>query len=269
MVSDKNLRIIAASALLPAIPLCIISSIVTHRRVPAVGLVPLSVSAAWSAVLAYNLHRSSRKPTKGRHHHHHGGPHHDADNDPETASIPSSAGPDESPKHPAIHPLIGFLFDIILAVSFFIVLFFTWITIGDCEHEFMYGNHCRYQFGARASMVATYTTIPLLLAFFIHAYFPLRTIAQRTLRCLDWDRVPPACPHCGESVRPPGNPLAVPIAKKWMSGPGRNKSDPAGYASLLAGDGADDAQRYRDSVEQERVPTPAMNPASVGATTTK
>lgn len=136
-------RLILIAVFLPAFPLLLAHGIVSEYPVPAVGLVPLAVSAV-SSILLLRLRRS---------------PDSDEEEDDDGAATPT--GDDDhndelfSPRRRAAlrrgltHPITVFTFDAVLAAALMIVLVFTWIAPG---------------FGSSLSMLAAYATIPLLVS---------------------------------------------------------------------------------------------------------
>lgn len=89
----SSLRVLTTLSFIPAFPLCVAHGVLSHLPAPAVGLVPLAVSAAGSVVLI----RSTADDVGG------------------------SDG--RSP-----NPLAIFFFDVVTAAALMVVLVFTWIT---------------------------------------------------------------------------------------------------------------------------------------------
>ncbi|CAG9955176.1 unnamed protein product [Clonostachys rosea f. rosea IK726] len=184
---------------LPAFALLIAHGSLSHRVVPAIGLLPLSFSVA-SAIFTYRI-RSSKQQDE------------EADHDEDATTTPR-----ERFRIAITHPLTIFALDILLAASLMIVLVFTWT------------SHTR---SASLSMLAAYATIPLLIGFFTHLYlasvalyegFAIHGLVQWTA----WRAVPPDCPNCNVRLRPD-----LP-ALPWLKYFQRRRSPD--YAPVLAND---------------------------------
>ncbi|CAH0056697.1 unnamed protein product [Clonostachys solani] len=194
---------------LPAFALLIAHGSLSHRVVPAIGLLPLSFSVA-SAIFTYRI-RSSKPAQQDE----------EADHDEDATT------PRERFRIAITHPLTIFALDILLAASLMIVLVFTWT------------SHTR---SASLSMLAAYATIPLLIGFFTHLYlasvalyegFAILGLVQWTA----WRAVPPDCPNCNVRLRPELPELP------WLKYFQRRRSPD--YAPVLA----NDEEPYRDEVE--------------------
>ncbi|KAF4336670.1 nucleosomal binding [Fusarium beomiforme] len=154
--SHRTLRLVAIASFLPAFPLCVAHGVLSNHPAPAVGLVPLSFSSGGSLFL---LRRRER---------------------------------DDGLAHKLSHPVLAFVFDVVLAAACMIVLVFTWITKGPL---------------ASLSMLAAYATIPLLVNFFIHLLLALESLytglaVHSVVQWLAWRALPPDCPHCDHRLRP-------------------------------------------------------------------
>lgn len=145
------LRILLAGCFIPAFPLCVAHGVLSSSPVPAVGLVPQAVSVVSSLLLL----RVRTAPSRDAEHQaghgalangeraRDGDDHtHDEEHDDEAD--------DERPhvlRETLSNPIVVFLFDVLLAASYMIVLVFTWISPSRSPS---------------LSMLAAYATIPLL-----------------------------------------------------------------------------------------------------------
>ncbi|OAQ83221.1 proteinrelated to nucleosome binding protein [Purpureocillium lilacinum] len=190
------LRILLAGCFIPAFPLCVAHGVLSSSPVPAVGLVPQAVSVVSSLLLL----RVRTAPSRDAEHQaghgtlangeraHDGDDHpHDEEHDDED---------DDEPRHvlreTLSNPIVVFLFDVLLAASYMIVLVFTWISPSRSPS---------------LSMLAAYATIPLLTSFFGHLFLALRALydglaVRGLVRYVAWRAVPPDCPHCSARLRP-------------------------------------------------------------------
>lgn len=91
--SHSTLRVLTTLSFISAFPLCIAHGVLSHLVVPAVGLVPLAVSAIGSVVLI--------------------------------RSLPDDTGALDGK---APHPVAIFIYDVLMAAALMVVLVFTWIT---------------------------------------------------------------------------------------------------------------------------------------------
>lgn len=130
--SARTLRLASITSFLLAFPLCLVHGVLSHDPVPAVGLVPLSSSAA--AALFF-LRRSRHRPGRS-----------DDEGIRETAERTSEETEDPA----ARRPIIVFLADVAHCVALILVLVFTWI-------------QQRGRGNMAFSMLAAYATIPLLV----------------------------------------------------------------------------------------------------------
>jgi hypothetical protein len=130
--SARTLRVASVASFLLAFPLCLIHGVLSHDPAPAVGLVPLSSSAA--AALFF-LRRPRHRPGRS-----------DDEGIRETAERSS----EETEDLAARRPIIVFLADVAHGVALMVVLVFTWI-----QH--------RGRGNVALSMLAAYATIPLLV----------------------------------------------------------------------------------------------------------
>jgi hypothetical protein len=123
----RTLRIIAVASFIPSFALCIAHGVLSHKPVPAVGLVPQAFSVATSIALL----RAARSHSR----------------DADVESIDSGRHSTFSIRALLTHPIVVFIHDIILAAALMIVLVFTWT------------HHGR---SASLSMLAAYATLPIL-----------------------------------------------------------------------------------------------------------
>ncbi|UKZ65380.1 uncharacterized protein TrAtP1_006574 [Trichoderma atroviride] len=129
----RPLRILAVASFVPSFALCIAHGVLSHKPVPAVGLIPQAFSVATSIALlrAAGSHRQ----------------------DADAESIGSAQHGGFSIRAFLTHPIVVFVHDMILAAALMIVLVFTWT------------HHGR---SASLSMLAAYATLPILTSFFCH-----------------------------------------------------------------------------------------------------
>ncbi|KAI0881320.1 uncharacterized protein GGS22DRAFT_73614 [Annulohypoxylon maeteangense] len=207
MADTRSLRITTAATFLPAFPLLLAHGVVANSPAPAVGLVPLAVSASTSIFL---LSRQSARKQQSA--------------DPERGDVGSEGQvreqvveqepgleqefgqqPQERPEPPAptsnrSHPILVFAVDTILAAALMVVLVFTWIDSSSGSTN-----------SAESAMLAAYGTIPLLINFFIHLYLAVREFSRGLAipgltQYLAWQVVEPDCPDCGRRLRPDAPP---------------------------------------------------------------
>lgn len=124
---NGRLRIFVALLFIPAFPLCLVSGILSHHPVPALGLLPQFFSIV-AAIIVVGLHR---KPT----------------GDDETAEDHHGSRQKYSIRDIITHPVAVFWYDVSLAAGYMIVLVYTWITTNE---------------RTGLSMLAAYATMPLL-----------------------------------------------------------------------------------------------------------
>ncbi|RFU77443.1 nucleosomal binding [Trichoderma arundinaceum] len=224
----RPLRILAVASFIPSFALCIAHGVLSHKPVPAVGLVPQAVSVVTSIALL----RTSR----------------DRSPDADVASIGSGRRSTFSVRALLTHPIIVFIHDMILAAALMVVLVFTWT------------HHGR---SASLSMLAAYATLPLLTSFFCHLFAAAQAVYQGLaihgfLQWVAWQILPPDCPNCEHHLRPSSLPeipwlesiksLNLGLRYPWR------RSDAPLLAPLLA---EDDPERYRDHPEDdETTPQP-------------
>ncbi|KAK4153054.1 hypothetical protein C8A00DRAFT_43990 [Chaetomidium leptoderma] len=231
-LASPLLRKTTILALFPALPLCITHGALAHDIVPALGLIPLSLSAGVSLFLLLRTRaRCCRRRGKGRgRRSRHGYLDSDLDPDPEEVGEGAAAaadlgrdrgggeeeevasrsglepdddddGDDEHDCERAgesvlTHRILVFVVDVILAAGLMVVLVFTWIRTrwaGDRRPEL--------------AMLAAYSTMPLLINFLIHLYLAARELVAGLaipglVEYTAWRAVPPDCPHCGSRLRP-------------------------------------------------------------------
>ncbi|KAM0475125.1 hypothetical protein ACHAPX_007259 [Trichoderma viride] len=223
----RPLRILAVASFVPSFALCIAHGVLSHRPVPAVGLIPQAFSVATSIALL-RAARSHRP-------------------DADVESVGSAHG-GFSIRAVLTHPIVVFLHDVILAAALMIVLVFTWI------------HHGR---SASLSMLAAYATLPILTSFFCHLFAAALAVYQGLaihgyLQWVAWQILPADCPNCEHHLRPSSLPeipwlqsiksLNLGLRYPW------HRSD----APLLAPStflDEDAPERYRDDPEDDE-PTP-------------
>ncbi|KAK3368695.1 hypothetical protein B0H63DRAFT_529058 [Podospora didyma] len=257
MANDRRLRLIAASSFLPGFPLALAHGIISRLPVPAVGLVPLGLSAIANVFLVVRERKKNKQLPdhyRGISHHHGGGIGSDDDEDDD----------DHNKKGNEKHPAIIFWVDSILALSGLTVLILTWI----------FNTGWTWMGNGSLIQLATYSTIPLIINVGIHSYFSLRAAGRFIVWLVkksDFSSVPPTCEHCGECVRrrsdAPSRPAAPALyvggneakdaapwkAPSWLPGAGKGSGGGPAYTPLMAG--AVEDERY--SAEQQRSDTPA------------
>jgi len=150
MSSTRVLRTIAVLSLVPGFALSIASAVVVKYVVCAIGLLPLFFSAGFNGLL---LATSSKTSTQSRTPSAHG-------DDGGESHLRPSAEERGSLDLEKRHSFLVFLADVILATSLMIVLVFTWILFGSGRFGWQYYG---YRSSGSAAMLATYTTIPLLV----------------------------------------------------------------------------------------------------------
>ncbi|GFP56723.1 hypothetical protein ACSS6W_004776 [Trichoderma asperelloides] len=220
----RPLRILAIASFVPSFALCIAHGVLSHKPVPAVGLVPQAFSVATSIALL----RTARSHSQ----------------DADVESVGSAQHGAFSIRAFLTHPIVVFLHDIILAAALMIVLVFTWT------------HHGR---SASLSMLAAYATLPILTSFFCHLLAATRAVYQGLaihgyLQWVAWQILPEDCPNCEHHLRPSSLPeipwlqsiksLNLGLRYPW------HRSD----APLLAPStylDVDDAERYHDDPEDD------------------
>ncbi|EHK40470.1 hypothetical protein TRIATDRAFT_89589 [Trichoderma atroviride IMI 206040] len=220
----RPLRILAVASFVPSFALCIAHGVLSHKPVPAVGLIPQAFSVATSIALlrAAGSHRQ----------------------DADAESIGSAQHGGFSIRAFLTHPIVVFVHDMILAAALMIVLVFTWT------------HHGR---SASLSMLAAYATLPILTSFFCHLLAATLAVYQGLaihgyLQWVAWQILPADCPNCEHHLRPSSLPeipwlqsvksLNLGLKYPW------HRSD----APLLAPSGFlddDDPERYRDDPEDD------------------
>ncbi|KAL7791310.1 hypothetical protein V8C37DRAFT_382667, partial [Trichoderma ceciliae] len=223
----RPLRILAVASFIPSFALCIAHGVLSHKPVPAVGLVPQAVSVVTSIALL----RASR----------------DRNPDVDVESVES--GHSSFPVRALLtHPIAVFVHDVILAAALMTVLVFTWT------------HHGR---SASLSMLAAYATLPILTSFFCHLLAAAQAVYQGLaihglLQWVAWQILPPSCPNCEHHLRPSSLPeipwlQSIKSLNLGLRYPWR-RSDAPLLAPFLA---EDDADRYRDDPEDdEATPQP-------------
>ncbi|KAI1207036.1 uncharacterized protein F4807DRAFT_436749 [Annulohypoxylon truncatum] len=206
MADTRSLRITTAATFLPAFPLLLAHGVVSNSPAPAVGLVPLAVSASTSIFL---LSRSARKQQSAELER--GNVNEEGQvREPQLEQEPGleqefAQQPQERPEAPApapnrSHPILVFAVDTILAAALMVVLVFTWIDSSSGSTN-----------SAESAMLAAYGTIPLLINFFIHLFLAVREFSRGLAipgltQYLAWQVVEPDCPDCGRRLRPDAPP---------------------------------------------------------------
>ncbi|KAH0492498.1 hypothetical protein TgHK011_007448 [Trichoderma gracile] len=132
----RPLRFVAVASFVPSFALSIAHGVLSHKAVPAVGLVPQAVSVATSIALLRSTASASGQSAE-----------------PDVESIDSAGRSTFSVRVFLTHPITVFVQDAILATALMVVLVFTWT------------HHGR---SASLSMLAAYATLPLLTSFFCH-----------------------------------------------------------------------------------------------------
>lgn len=152
----QPLRLVLVASYLPAIPLGIVHGVLSHRVVPALGLLPLTASAA-TAIAAYRLRKRIIEIDEERQQQAQDALDH-ADQEENEEGAEQLDGDDTETTTSAAgfravvtHPVTVFAFDLVLAATCMVVLVFTWIDHGR-----------RYNM----SMLAAYATMPLLLSLY-------------------------------------------------------------------------------------------------------
>ncbi|KAK6078070.1 hypothetical protein SCUP234_06444 [Seiridium cupressi] len=247
-MAANGLRIVAVASFLPAFPLLLAHGIVSHSAVPATGLVPLAFSASVSLFILLRRKKQSSSESE------------EAEPQQEAEAEESSDG--------ATQPVFVFAADVVLATALLIVLVFFWLKSA--------------QFNGQQATLATYATLPLLLNFFIHLYFAVRSFStglalHDLTQYLAWQVVPADCPDCGHRLRP-SSPPTIPwfesarrIKRPTFSGvkapqwkvPAWLKRRNSEDAGLFVNDEQD---RYRDDPEDGEPSTRVEEPAEVAVT---
>ncbi|KAF7558773.1 hypothetical protein G7046_g5390 [Stylonectria norvegica] len=194
-----TLRLLTIASFIPAFPLCLAHGILSHQPIPVVGLVPLAVSAAGAGFLLRLPYTEDTGATARR----------------------------------LAHPVVVFVYDVLLAVALMVVLVFTWIATGGSP---------------ALSMLAAYATMPLLFTFLIHLFLSLQAFytglaIHSLVQWLAWRALPPDCPHCDHRLRP-----SLPELP-WLRHFQRHELR---YSHLFV----DDENRYRDDEDEEFARTP-------------
>ncbi|PTB77975.1 hypothetical protein M440DRAFT_1375687 [Trichoderma longibrachiatum ATCC 18648] len=229
----RPLRIVAVLSFIPSFALSIAHGVLSHKAVPAVGLVPQAVSVATSIALLGSSASASRQSAE-----------------PDVESIDSASRSAFSVRAFLTHPITVFIQDAILATALMVVLVFTWT------------HHGR---SASLSMLAAYATLPILTSFFCHLLAACLAVYQGLaihglLQWVAWQILPPSCPNCEHHLRPTSlpeipwfqsiNSLNLGLRCPWR----RSDDDAPLLAPLLA---EDDPERYRDDPEDdEATPQP-------------
>jgi hypothetical protein len=130
----RPLRIVAVASFVPSFALSVAHGVLSHKAVPAVGLVPQAVSVATSIALL-------RSTASGQ------------SAEPDVESIDSAGRSSFSVRAFLTHPITVFVHDAILATALMVVLVFTWT------------HHGR---SASLSMLAAYATLPILTSLYVH-----------------------------------------------------------------------------------------------------
>ncbi|KAI1088638.1 hypothetical protein F5B19DRAFT_413048 [Rostrohypoxylon terebratum] len=206
MADVRPLRITTVATFLPAFPLLLAHGVVSNSPAPAVGLVPLAVSASTGIFLLSRQSarkQQSAEPERGdieegqaREH--------PVEQEPgleqEFAQQPPERSEPPAPTSNRNHPILVFAVDTMLAAALMVVLVFTWIDSSSGSTN-----------SAESAMLAAYGTIPLLINFFIHLYLAVREFSRGLAipgltQYLAWQIVEPDCPDCGRRLRPEAPP---------------------------------------------------------------
>ncbi|KAL6876538.1 hypothetical protein J3F83DRAFT_726160, partial [Trichoderma novae-zelandiae] len=228
----RPLRIVAIASFIPSFALSIAHGALSHKPVPAVGLVPQAVSVATSIALLRCSTSASGQSAE-----------------PDVESI-ASAGPSAfSVRAFLTHSITVFVHDVVVATALMVVLVFTWT------------HHGR---SASLSMLAAYATLPILTSFFCHLFAAALALYQGLaihglLQWVAWQILPPSCPNCEHHLRPTSLPeipwfQSIKSLNLGLRFPWRRSDDAPLLAPLLA---EDDPERYRDDPEDdEATPQP-------------
>ncbi|TFB07097.1 hypothetical protein CCMA1212_000844 [Trichoderma ghanense] len=222
----RPLRIIAVASFVPSFALSIAHGVLSHKAVPAVGLVPQAVSVATSIALLRSSASASGQSAE-----------------PDVESIDSAGRSTFSVRAFLTHPITVFVHDVLLAAAIMVVLVFTWT------------HHGR---SASLSMLAAYATLPLLTSFFCHLLAAALAVYQGLaihglLQWVAWQILPPSCPNCEHHLRPTSLPeipwfQSIKSLNLGLRFPWRPSDDAPLLAPLLA---EDDPERYRDDPEDD------------------
>ncbi|KAK1247211.1 hypothetical protein MKX07_002120 [Trichoderma sp. CBMAI-0711] len=230
----RPLRIVAVASFVPSFALSIAHGVLSHKAVPAVGLVPQAVSVATSIALLRSTASASASGQSA---------------EPDVESINSAGRSSFSVRAFLTHPITVFVHDAILATALMVVLVFTWT------------HHGR---SASLSMLAAYATLPILTSFFCHLLAAVLAVYQGLaihglLQWVAWQILPPSCPNCEHHLRPTSLPeipwfQSIKSLNLGLRFPWRRSDDAPLLAPLLA---EDDPERYRDDPEDdEATPQP-------------
>ncbi|PTB68822.1 hypothetical protein BBK36DRAFT_1157066 [Trichoderma citrinoviride] len=227
----RPLRIVAVASFVPSFALSIAHGVLSHKAVPAVGLVPQAVSVATSIAL---LRSSASANPSGQ----------GAEPDVESIDSAGSNSSAFSVRAFLTHPITVFVHDVILATSLMVVLVFTWTHHGH---------------SASLSMLAAYATLPILTSFFCHLFAAALAVYQGLaihglLQWVAWQILPPSCPNCEHHLRPTSLPEIpwfqnIKSLNLGLRFPWRRSDDAPLLAPLLA---EDDPERYRDDPEDDQ-----------------
>ncbi|KAI0179015.1 hypothetical protein GGR52DRAFT_284928 [Hypoxylon sp. FL1284] len=275
MANTRTLRIATAATFLPAFPLCIAHGVVSQTPAPAVGLVPLAVSASVGVFLMSRQSakdkRAAREPEPAG-----GGEGQEQQQEGGRQDAQQSQQPNDESTFTLDHPILVFAVDTILSAALLAVLVLTWIS-----------SSSRSTNGAVKATLAAYATMPLLANFFIHLYLAVRELSRGLAipgltQYLAWQAVPPDCPDCGRRLRPeapprmpwldeaslPPRPSAFQNVKLRMPAPPKvkipdwlraHRARNGGYSGVPAADENEDehvaAAPYRDDPEAAGEPS--------------
>ncbi|CEJ88831.1 hypothetical protein VHEMI04859 [[Torrubiella] hemipterigena] len=213
------LRLLTFGSFIPALPLGLAHGILSDDAFPAVGLIPMLISA----VSGIFLHRHEKQKQKALQ---------DAEaagQDPEEASrgyIAEGVHEIDTLRGKLTHPFTVFVFDTLMSATIMAILVYTW------------------RAGSRSvifSMLAAYATIPLMVAFISHATLAFSELyhgfaVHGFAKWVASKAVDSHCPKCSHPIQPemPEVPWFK-LFKGWGKRPG------SGVTAPLLTDGASDA----------------------------
>ncbi|GAB1314766.1 hypothetical protein MFIFM68171_04976 [Madurella fahalii] len=212
-IPNPPLRAATILSFLPAFPLCVAHAVLSRAVVPALGLVPLFFSAAAGIYLLADARRRGRTRARGKQRGPAIGPEGGEDAGPSApqgddggdgeygyearaGDEDGEGGGEEDGSGPVLtHRIVVFAVDVVLAAGLMVVLVFTWI-----------GARGAWQ-RPEVTMLAAYSTVPLLVNFLIHLYLAARELVAglaipSLVEWTAWRAVPPDCPRCGSRLRP-------------------------------------------------------------------
>ncbi|OTB04783.1 hypothetical protein M426DRAFT_11150 [Hypoxylon sp. CI-4A] len=303
MADNRTLRIVTVATFLPAFPLCLAHGVISSRATPSVGLVPLAFSAIAGILLSrqsterqapYDTERGNtveEGEQQEQEQEQEQRPEEHEEEDLEVVQHHQEAPGSLTLKPTRSHPILVFAIDSVLSAALMVVLVFTWIDSSEGSTS-----------SAESAMLAAYSTVPILINFFVHIYLAVcelfRGLAITGLtQYLAWQVVPPDCPDCGRRLRPYAPPRmpwvdeisfprpnfdrvkfripTIPNVKvpKWKAPAWLRGRTTRGYVGLLGSANDDETIRstvtipYRDDPEEgepsTRPPEPETEPETV------